>query len=227
MTFEKKEPQKEEENKFDEYEDLENTNQNFFDESNYTPQIDSDTKLNDKLISSGNSKKIIKIQKPIFKKLDFMIPQKGKDGKFLKQNGFYIPKSYKKQVLTFMGIEEEDIAFPIPDAFNDSRTSAFLTEQEKKLLFILDEAAISLWIEQFSNPAIDHNMTLNKLYWYVSSITDNSKGFGGAAAEMAKKTINISESNVNDLRAAEQMVERQKQNKKGGILGGVVIPGYL
>jgi len=228
MTFnEKKEIPQEEQNKFDDFEDFEDVPQNYYNGNDYVPSIDSDTKLNDKLISSGNSKKKIIIQKPIFKTLSYIIPAKNKDGKFLKQNGFYIPKVYKKDILTLVDVEEIEVKFPIEDAFNDSRTSSFITEQEKRLLFSIDDVAISLWIEQFNNPSIDHNMTLNKLYWYVSSITDNSKGFSGAAAEMAKKTINISESSVKDMREAEVIIERQKQNKKGGLLGGAVIPGYL
>ena len=224
MTFAKQlAPKKDEEENEDYYDNLPTDYPN----NDFIPSIDSETKLNDKLISSANTGKKIIIQTPIFEYHDFLIPVRTKENKPLIQNGYYVAKAYKRKQLCLMGVKEKEYDFPIEDAFNDSRTSSFLTEEEKRLLFKMDDIAFSLWKEQFSNPMVEHNLTINKLYWNISSITDNSKGFGGAAAEMAKKNISISESSVKDYREMNRILDEQQKAKKGGLLGGHVIPGII
>lgn len=187
-------------------------------DSNWLPPVDSQDKLNDKIISSHNKNREIVITRPSIKKMKVAFPLLDSNGDItVDKDGLPVISKIRKMEV-YIGVEKRSFFFPIKDWFNDSVTSSVLEKTEAQFIRETDDLAFSLWIEQMFNPKIDHSEFINKLYWLKASIADVSKGVGGVAVVHAKTTISKGENLVNDYRR-DPILEHDKKMKKSGILG--------
>ena len=189
----------------------------------WTQPIDSETALNAKIISSDNKDKKIVISKPVYEKNWVSIALLDSDGKpFLDQDGRIIIKAVKK-VHVFKGFEQEEIPFPLPDWFNDSIPSSFLTPREGRFIRFTDYLAFSLFVEMLENPdANDKTKMIALLGWVKASFADSSKGIEGEGVKYSKSTFSRQE-NINRNYGDSELLEAAKlaKKKKGFLWSGI------
>jgi len=184
----------------------------------WSPPIDSADRLNDKIISSSNKHRVVHLSTPKYKIAKVGLPLLDEEGQIVYSNGFPVIKKIKKLKL-LDGWEQHELNFPIPDWFNDSITSAFLTDKEARFVRELDDLAFALFIETIENPGIDWTPIINELYWVKASMADTSKGTTGEAVRSAKTTITKGETINREYRDELDKFDDYKKKKKHGLLG--------
>lgn len=179
----------------------------------YDIPITRQTELDNKILSSYNKRKKISIVKPVVEYTRVGIPLLDEDGQVVIVKGVPVLAKIKK-IPILKSFERKDVDFPIPEWFNDSTTSSFLTKSEARFLNKLDDLAITLFVKSMYDEKKDYTGFLNRLFWIKASIVDASKGRDGIAAERAKSQFTRSESVA---RVYQEKVKEIEDMKNGGL----------
>jgi len=179
----------------------------------YDIPITRQTELDNKILSSYNKRKKISIVKPVIEYTRVGIPLLDENKEIILVDG--VPVLAKiKRIPVLKSFERTDVDFPIPEWFNDSTTSSFLTKSEARFLNKLDDLGITLFVKSMYDEKKDYTGFLNRLFWIKASIVDASKGRDGIAAERAKSQFTRSESVA---RVYQDKVKEFEEIKKGGL----------
>ena len=179
----------------------------------YDIPITRQTELDNKILSSYNKRKKISIVKPVIEYIRVGIPLLDENKQVVLVKGVPVLSSIKK-IPVLKSFDREDVDFPIPEWFNDSTTSSFLTKSEARFLNKLDDLGITLFVKSMYDDKKDYTGFLNRLFWIKASIVDASKGRDGIAAERAKSQFTRSESVA---RVYQEKVREIEDIKKGGL----------
>ena len=184
----------------------------------YDIPITRQTELDNKILSSYNKRKKISIVKPVIEHIRVGIPLVDENKQVVLVKGVPVLDKIKK-IPVLKSFEREDVDFPIPEWFNDSTTSSFLTKSEARFLNKLDDLGITLFVKSMYDEKKDYTGFLNRLFWIKASIVDASKGRDGIAAERAKSQFTRSESVA---RVYQDKVREIEEIKKGGLYNWII-----